>query len=295
MTTRMPAAIRRAARSRPARDARALVSDLTDAFARNDLLTKASAISYQVLFALIPAALAGIAVLGFLGLEEYWRSEVAPTVQDQVSPEAFAVIRRSVERVLSSRELFWVTFGVGLALWEVSGAVRAGTGALNAILGADDRRPFAARMARSVLIAAAVAVLLGAALAGLLAGPELVAPVTGGTARTVLAPLARYAFPAAAALAAIGVLARFAPADPRPLRWVGVTSLATAAAWIAATLLFRLYVIHVASYSSIFGGLASAIVLMTYLYISAIVFLAGFQLDVLLRRDGAEACSRDDG
>lgn len=275
--------VRRAARSRPGRLARWVVRDMADAFDRNDLLTKASAISYQVLFALIPAALAGIALLGFLGLGEYWRGEIAPLLRDQLSPEAFTVVRRTVERVLSAQELFWVTAGLALALWEVSGAVRAATGALNRIHDTRDDRGFLHRMALSIALAAAVALLLGTALLGLLAGPELLARGLGGTALAVLSPVVQFLVPAGLALLAMGMLVRFAPASAPPFRWVGLASVATVGAWIAATLVFRLYVTQIASYQSIFGGLASVIVLMTYLYLSAIVFLGGVQLDALVR------------
>lgn len=65
---------------------------LLTATADNDLLTYASAACYQIIFALAPVMLAGLAVLGFLHLEEVWDSELA------------------------SGNRFWLTTGVVLAL-----------------------------------------------------------------------------------------------------------------------------------------------------------------------------------
>ena len=48
-------------------------------------------------------------------------------------------------------------------------------------------------------------------------------------------------------------------------------------------ILYGAYITHVADYSSIFGSLAVVMVTMSYIYLSAIVFLTGLQLDSLIR------------
>src|SRR5687767_679658 len=57
-----------------ARKARAVV----DAFVANDLLTFASAISFQMLSSLVPLLLFAFGMLGFLQLEHVWRDQLAP-------------------------------------------------------------------------------------------------------------------------------------------------------------------------------------------------------------------------
>jgi uncharacterized BrkB/YihY/UPF0761 family membrane protein len=63
---------------------------------------------------------------------------------------------------------------------------------------------------------------------------------------------------------------------------------------------FGIYLSEVASYDSIFANLASVFVLITYLYLSTMIFYAGVQLDAVVRRQvggGAQrpeaAASRD--
>ena len=50
-------------------------------YADHDLLTFASAIAFQVLFALIPLALFGFGLLGGLGLQEQWTRQWGPEVR----------------------------------------------------------------------------------------------------------------------------------------------------------------------------------------------------------------------
>ena len=57
-------------------------------------------------------------------------------------------------------------------------------------------------------------------------------------------------------------------------------------AWVAASLLFGLYLQN-ASYASVFGALASVVILLAYLYLSTTVFFAGAELEARSHeRDG---------
>src|SRR3954454_14423220 len=91
----------------------------------HDLLTFATAIAFQVLFALIPLGLFGLGMVGGLGLQDQWTGEWGPRVRHSMSPATYAVVDETVRRVLGSKQLFWVTFGGGIAIWTVSAAMRA--------------------------------------------------------------------------------------------------------------------------------------------------------------------------
>jgi membrane protein len=49
------------------------------------------------------------------------------------------------------------------------------------------------------------------------------------------------------------------------------------------SLVYGWYISSIADYASIFGNLAVVMVTMSYIYLSAIVFLTGVQLDSLIR------------
>ena len=102
-------------------------------YVENDLLTYASAISFWVFFALIPLGLFALGVLGFLQLDEVWRRDIAPEIRPSASPVAFTVIEGTVKEVLGQRPLFWITFGMAIAIWQISGAMRAIMRVFNAI------------------------------------------------------------------------------------------------------------------------------------------------------------------
>src|SRR3954451_13431958 len=101
---------------------REAVKEVAAAYARNDLLTYANAIAFQVLFALVPLLLFAFGLLGFFGLERLWSEDVVPDLSRQVSPAAFQLINSTVSKVLNQQQLFWVTIGMAIAIWKMSGA-----------------------------------------------------------------------------------------------------------------------------------------------------------------------------
>lgn len=258
-------------------------------FQENDLLSYASAMAFQALFALIPAVLAGIALLGFLDLEEVWQEDLAPQLEEQLEPDAYSVVERTVEEILGERRGLWLTFGIAFALWQVSGAVRATMTPLNGMYHDEEDRPFLKRFAVSFLLAPAIFACIGIALVSIHVGAG-VADRFDGVARWLLL-LARWPFAALALAVSIWLLLRFAPAK-RHSTWTSVGALFVLVAWLVTSLGFALYASYVADYGSVFGSLASAIVLLTYLYLSAGAFLLGAQLDAAVRE---QAVGQEDG
>ncbi len=91
-----------------------------------------------------------------------------------------------------------------------------------------------------------------------------------------------------AVLAALGVtgaacLYRFGP-DRAKAKWVWLTpgSLAATLIWLAATIGFGFYVSRFGNYGATYGSLSAVIVLLTWLWLSAYVFLLGAELNAEL-------------
>lgn len=267
--------------TRLAREARALQPrsawrEILGCFARNDLLTYASAIAFQVFFAIIPLLLLALGLLGSFGLARIWTSDVAPQLHGSVSPAAFQVIDETVRRVLAAKQLFWATAGALIAIWEVSGAMRATMQVLSRVYGAEDDRPFRARLFLSLWLSALTTVLLLSTIAVVAVVPALV----GGVLVQVLAWIVAVALLALL----VGTIVRFAPARNRPLRWVSFGVVLVIVGWLGASLVYAWYITSIADYGSVFGSLAVVMVTLSYIYLMAIVFLTGVQLDSLIRR-----------
>jgi membrane protein len=255
---------------------------LLDGFKQHDLLTYSSAISFQIVTAVVPFLMFVLAVAGLLHLNSVWLNHVAPEIRTHVSAAVFSVISSAVSKAFSGRQLLWATVGGGLALWQVSGAVRAVMGAFDRIYGSRSERPFV----RRYLISFALAIATGACF--ILAALCLVlAPFFAvhhpSAAWDVFAFLARWALAIGFLSLAVGVLVHIAPATHQPLPWVSLGTTIVTVWGVIVSVGFYFYLTTLASYGSVFGSLASVIVVIAYLYISTTAFLFGAQLDAIIR------------
>jgi membrane protein len=271
-------------------DARALsprgaAREILRGFKENDLLTYASAISFQVFFALVPLALVGLGLLSLFGLSDVWSRDVAPDVKAAVSAPAFQVIDDTVTKILGQRQLFWVTLGAVIAVWEVSGAMRATMQVLNRVYNVPEQRSFRRKLGESIALSTVVACLMLAAVAITKLGPLAARSWIGDSGLvSTLATLCSWALTIALLFLVVRLVVRYAPDTRRPVRWINFGATIVIFGWVVMSLVYGWYVTSLADYASIFGSLSVVMVTLSYLYLSAIVFLSGVQLDSLIHQ-----------
>jgi membrane protein len=261
------------------RTALEVAREIREAFVRHKLLTYASAISFRALVALVPLTLLGLGLLGALGLSDVWTDSVAPAIEPHVTRPVYRGIDYSVKRILSSDKAALIALASALVLWHMSAAVGTVTEALNRIHDVKDERPLWRKLA--VVVALAVATILCFIAAVLVVS---VLPKIGSGAVHVVLGLGRWLLAAVLLGLAIGLLVRYAPAEhPRP-RWASAGSVAIVVAWIVLSLVFRIWVANVSNFKTGIGVLTAFLVLGAYIYLSVLVFVAGVQLDEVLRK-----------
>jgi membrane protein len=261
--------------------ARTLWRELVAGFEEHDLLTYASAIAFQILTAIVPFLLFALAVANLARANGIWRDHLQPQLRANVSPALFSVIHGAVQTV-EGHQLLWVTLGGGLALWQISGAVRAVAGALARIYRSQTRRPFFKRYLISLVLSFELGACFLAIAVCVVFAPFLWS-TQSGTIADVSGLLVRWTLAAGILFVVIALLVRHAPACPQPLPWVSLGASLVIGSWLVVSVGFYLYLTDIASYQSVFGDLAAVIVAMAYLYVSTTVFLFGAQLDAIIR------------
>jgi membrane protein len=251
-----------------------------DLFDEHGLLTSAAAIALQAFVAMFALALLAIAVLGAAGEERVWTRQVAPQIQPKVLPAVYEGIQATVDKVFSSSSLGLIVFATALAIWEVSGMVRACMSALSRVYGTKDTRRWYVRFPLSIAIAVVVTVALAGAAMLMLALNHVV-----HGSWSIAFTIVRWSASILLIAAAFGVVVRWAPAERRATRWASVGASLVVVGWIAQSLVFAWYVRSVGSYRSAVGSLTAVYLFTTYLYVGAIVLLVGIELDELLRLD----------
>ena len=248
-------------------------------FARHAISIHASSIAFRTLRGLIPLVLFGIALLGALHEREVWKDQLAPPIEGKVTEPVFHAINSTVERILTHDTAGLLAFAGLLAVWDVSGSVRACMDGMNAIYEEDEERPGWLRLI--------VSVGLGVVIATCTIGAVLLVTAArswGGIGVAIVRWLAAIFVIGVA----VGLLLRYAPMHRRAKRWESAGALLIVVSWFVASLLFKLFVSDFANFRSASGILAAFLVLTTYVYVSSFVFLVGVELDELLREEEEE-------
>jgi membrane protein len=257
---------------------RGIVRLWVDLFERDDLLTVASAIALQALIAGIALALLGLGILGALHDTGVWTRTIGPAISGRVLPDVFKGMNQVVLKVFATSSAGLVVFASLLAVWEVSGVVRASSGALNDVYETKESRPWWIRFPLSF----ALSVVLIVAWLGAIV---LVAAVDVRGAWGYPLAVVRWLGAIALLIVAFGLLVRWAPARPRAKKWVSAGAVLVVISWIVETLIFKWYVTSVADFKTTVGSFAVFIVVSTYLYVGAIILLVAMELDELVRHD----------
>lgn len=255
-----------------------IVALWVDLFDRHNLLTYASAIALRMLIAGVACTLFALGILGAAHEQQLWLTTIGPAIQPKVLPDVFLGINQTVDHVFSSSSAGLLALASALAVWEVSGIIRAAIGALDEIYETPETRPFWIRFPLSFGLAILVLCAMLGAVAIIWAGH-----VSGSLGIPVL--ILRW--PAAVALVAVAfeLIVRWAPAKHRRVRWASFGSVLVVVGWVGETLIFAAYVRSVANFRTPVGSLEVFIFLATYFYIASIVLLVAMELDELVRAD----------
>jgi membrane protein len=260
---------------------RELSKDVVRSYQEHGMVVFAGAMAFRVVLAIVPFLLFLLALLGFLDLEEAWRKDVAPDIQKNASETAFKLVDDTVRQVLREKQVWWMTVGLGLTLWELSAATRMTMRALDRAFGYKRRRGFFELLPRSLALGAAMGLCVAISVTVVRFGPLLIGD--HGIVVAVLSFLVRWAIVAVVLGFGVGLTVRYGAARRQSVPWASFGTGLVLLAWILTSIGFGLYVTYVASYTSVFGHLASVFVLLLYVWLLANAFLIGIQVDECVR------------
>jgi membrane protein len=257
-------------------------------------LLVAAGLAYYAVFGLLPALAAAAAIWGRFGD----LSALKRSLQHGGGMLPDASIQMLDEFVTSVPE----GFGAGIALlanlllvtWTAYRAASGLLAALNVVYDVDETRGRSRRAAVALAVGVSGIALLFVALAALALVPLLANWLKSETAIQLL--WLRWPTMAALFLFGLNLLFRYAPnrdhVHPGPVGW---GALVAALLCVLASAGVSLYVAHVGSFGKLYGSLGSIVVLLLWLYVSALALLTGAEIDALLsaRMEGTQPHTRD--
>jgi membrane protein len=246
-------------------------------------------LTYKALFAIFPFFTFLLSLLGLFNADE-----LVDTMINRLSgvmpQSAVGFIEKQLLGITQSQAESAFTLGaiisIALALWGVSGAFRSVMEAMNVMYEVEEDRPAWKKYGISIFISLAVILLmltaLGLVVFGSTVGGGLADVVGLGSIFQAVWSIAQWPVLALVVLFAFALVYYFAPAAKQKWRWISPGSILAFVFWLAFSLLFSLYVANFSSYNETYGSLAGVIILMLYIYYSAVIMLIGAEMNQVI-------------
>ena len=266
----------------------------------NEIMTRASGISFYAMLAIVPilALVITIAVqllpdlsggadsegMGQLTVEQFqdWLAEVVPS-------EANEVIREQIKRMQEAPPVGLLSIGLLLTLWSASSLFMAIMDAMNVIFGVTEARPFWKRRVTAIGMTVVQAVLLIGAFLTIVLWPQVLdafglRSTPGGFLATAVQLLIVFVM----ILISFALTLYIAPNAEQRWEWITPGSLLGTVLFLGASFLFRQYVQNFASYNETYGSLGGVMALLFWFWIACIVLLSSGQINKVIE-DAAKA------
>lgn len=246
----------------------------------------AAGVAFYGLLAVVPALAALVSLYGLVANP----SGIAQTLQSMPALPATArdVVLEQLRRIAGASPSALgagLVVSLGLALWSANKGTKALVAAIHIVHDEEDRRGFVGQTALALAFTTGVVVAAAVGIAVIAVLPALLG-------RLGLGPAARLAGIGLPWIVLLGtvyglllLLYRHAAYREAPRwRWVRPGAVFATTAWAVASMLFSIYVANFSSYNETYGSMGGAVVMLLWLWISALVVLIGAELNSELER-----------
>jgi membrane protein len=246
----------------------------------------AATLGYYFVFSLFPFLVFLATLTAYI---PFVKSSIA-TLLDRgraiLPPQAMGIIDEHVRSLINQPRPRLLTIGLLVTLYSASRGVDAVRKALNLAYDVKESRPLwkTEAIAFGMTIGGALLVLFG--VAGLIAGGDaglwVAKHLDIGKEYVIVWSWLRWPITAAAIMFCAALGYYVLPDVAQEFRFITSGSVIGTLIWLAATWGFTQYVTHFGSYNVTYGSIGSVIILMTWFYLSGLVFVVGGEINAII-------------
>jgi membrane protein len=246
---------------------------------RDNITGEAAKAAYYFFLSLFPMVIALFAFTGIFGGSDAF-DRIMSWMQSAMPEDATAFLEGFVREITDQRRPDALSLGIVMTIWAASNFFAALGDGLDAMFDVRDRNTWWKKRLKALLLMALGGTLLFVSAVALIAGPQIAGALGLATVVSWLAwPLVFIMLVALLWLIYFILPAHDAGSMKRELL---IGAVVGTTLWLVATFGFRVYVGNFANYGRMYGVLGGIVVLMLWLYITALVILLGGEVaDVL--------------
>jgi membrane protein len=250
----------------------------------------AAALAYYGFLAIPASLLVAAGLFGFLAGPNAV-NDVIDKLHGILPEQASSLLESSLKNLAAHDNTSLAVFVVGavLAVWSLTGAMQNLMWALNIAYERDERRGFFRRRITAVGMLVFALVGFGLAFGVLVLGPHLSTWIGRAVGAETAVKIAWYVAEWPLVIAGLLFVAagiRYLGPDVEHPRWafLSLGSVVALVIWLAASGAFAYYTSRFSSYNKTWGSLAAVVVMLTWLWLSAVALLLGAEIDAEAER-----------
>ena len=259
----------------------------------NEIMTRAAAVSFYAMLALVPflglvltltaQLLPDVTGTGgkTVGIGNMTTEQFRDTLREVFPNEAYKVVEDQIGRLQNRKRPHFglLVFGFAVTVWLASSLFIAVIDAMNRIYGVTETRSYPKIYLTAFGMTILQAVMLVGSLLAIVLWPQIVGwfGFTGSTA--VLATAVQWAVIFMTITLSFALTFYVAPDADQRWEWITPGSLLGVAVFLAASFGFRVYVQNFANYDKTYGSLGGVMVLLFWFWISSLVVLSSAQVN----------------
>jgi membrane protein len=271
-----------------------LLKQVGKAIWADNILTIAAAVAYNFFFSIFPLLLFAAPLLSLVGNKQLLFNWILEQLAGTVPPAAYTMLAGVARDVVFAPNApGLVSIGAVLTAYSASNIFGSLMGALNiAYHVKNDRRAWWKQRLIQLGMVIVAGGLLAIAAAVMMAGPNIVDTIARVTHLNGVAKwgwmILQYPLAFAFLVAGFWLIYYILPDFPQHKTQILVGAMIAAALWVIATTLFRLYVIHFTTFNKAYGTIGAVLLLLTWMYYSMVVVLAGGELNAEIAKGTGE-------
>ena len=253
-----------------------------------DIVDRSAQVAFYFSFAIFPLIYFLVSLFGLILVSsDGLKTELFDNLHRLMPVAVFDLVRKTIDEIIANSSSGKATLGLVITLWSASAGVDAIRNAMNAVYGLKETRPWWRTKLQSVALTFVVTTLATFALAIVFYGWRLVQYILAGIGLEVTSPLIlvtiQWISILIVSLFACEIIYNLLP-DFKKFRWKWITpgTMVAILLWILFTGAFRLYVGYFNSYNKAYGSLGAVIIMMLWLYLTALALMIGGAINSVL-------------
>lgn len=254
-----------------------------------DIFNSSAQVAFYFTFALFPLFLFLVSLFGLiLGSAEDLRGELFYYIRQVMPPSSYTLVKDTIMEVTKNSTGGKITMGILIALWSASAGFDSLRTALNLVYNLNERRAWWKTKLQSLLFTLIITLLTIIALAIVFYGWKFISFSLSAMGLPVPSQffliLIQWIAILILLLSVFGIIYNFAPSHhPFKLIWITPGAITGIVLWLLLSFAFRTYLQYYNTYNRLYGSLGAVIILMLWLYLTALVILIGGVINSVLQ------------